>query len=417
MTFRSFAITCCTIAAFFMKASLALAVCTDFRGLWDDQDFRVWVVSQSGQNISGTLTTGCGDLSFSGDVGATGGSGVINLLIPQNCNGPGYYTSAYAPSTSWTANCDRVVLTFQDYTPQGQLTGSPYYSDSISYATGETSGNSIVFPDWAASAYVWKATATTTASNRAFVGRAFFEADNTSGPNDNCWWSGLPLSLRYDSLNKGAGGPYPNINDWLTLDSTNSWNDQVGWGDTYWVTYYRQNSPTVAANGTCRAIVGQLVDMVSDWGGGLWGYRGYKANTHVITIWNSSASTYAAGKAGSDDWHFGSQRDIPVKKKFWPVLDPPNNLTFGTVTATSVQFSWTATAGDGDGFNIWRSTDGVNYVNYAVSATASYTDTGVVSGQRYFYYVRARLGPRNGSAGTTGPVTGPESTSISTTTP
>jgi hypothetical protein len=401
-----------------MKASLALAVCTDFGGLWDDQDYRVWITNQSGQNFTGTLSTGCGGLAFSGDVGASGGSGVINLLIPDNCLGPGYYTSAYAPSNAWSANCDRVVLTFQDYDPQGQLFGGPYYSDSISYATGEVSSTSVVVPDWFNSNYVWKATATTSANGRSFQGRSFFEADNTSSPDDNCWWSGLPTTLRYDSLNKGGGGPYPNINQWLALDAGNSWNDRVGWGDVYWVTYYRQNSPTFTANGSCRAIVGQIVEMVADWGGGLWGYRGYKANTHVITIWNANGdAAYLAGKQGSDDWHFGSERDAQVRKKFWPVLDPPTNLTFGSVTATSVQFSWTSTAGDGDGFDVWRSTDGVNYGSYAVSSTTSYTDTGVTSGQQYFYYVRARLSAGTGSAGATGPVTGPHSDAISTTTP
>jgi hypothetical protein len=36
MTCRSILVPCFGLAAFFMKASLALAVCTDFRGLWDD---------------------------------------------------------------------------------------------------------------------------------------------------------------------------------------------------------------------------------------------------------------------------------------------------------------------------------------------------------------------------------------------
>jgi hypothetical protein len=409
---------CFAVASFFMKAPLALAECTDFGGVWDDQEFRIWTVSQSGQTFTGTLATGCGDLSFSGDVGS-GGSGVINLLIPNNCIGSGSYTSAYAPSTAWSTNCDRVLLTFQDYTPDGQLLGDPYNSDSISYATGEVSSTSAVFPDWVGANYRWKATATTSATGRAFQGRSFFEADNTSSPDDNCWWSGLPLSLRYDSLNKGGGGPYPNIDNWLPLDASNSWTDSVGWGDNlYSVTYYRQNSPTFMTNGSCRAIVGQIVNMVADWGGGLWGYRAYKQNTHVITIWNASGdAAYLAGKQGSDDWHFGSGRDGQVRKKFWPVLDPPSNLAFGSVTSTSVQFSWTSTAGDGDGFNIWRSTDGVSYVDYAVSSTTSYTDTAVTSGQQYFYYVRARLGPGNGAQGVTGPVTGPPSDTISTTTP
>jgi hypothetical protein len=417
MKSQSTCVMCLAVAGLFMKTSSAWAECTAFGGLWDDQDYRVWLVSQSGQNFTGTLTTGCGDLSFSGDVGS-GGSGVINLVIPENCIGPGYYTSAYAPSTEWSTNCDRVRLTFQDYDPQGQLLGGPYYSDSISYATGEVTSTSVVFPDWVNANYIWRATATTSANGRSFQGRSFFEADNTGSPDDNCWWSGLPVSLRYDSLNKGGGGPYPNINNWLPLDGASAWNDRVGWGDLYWVTYYRQNSPTFMANASCSASVRQIVNMVADWGGGLWGYRAYKQNSHVITIWNANGDTaYVAGRQGSDDWHIGSVRDLQVRKKFWPVLDSPTNLAFASVTATSIQITWTSSAGDGDGFNIWRSTNGVNYVDYAVSSTTSYTDTAVTSGQQYFYYVRARLSPANGNAGATLPVTGPPSDPISTTTP
>lgn len=417
MKVRSFSFTCFALVGFFVQASSASADCTDFRGLWDDQDFRVWTVSPpSGGNFTGVVETGCGPHSFSGNVGG-GGSGVINLFIPDSCQGPGYYSSAFAPSGAWTAHCDQVVLTILDYDPQGQQIGAPYSATLITYAESETSNTSVFFPDWIGSSYVWKATATTTAIGRSFGGRSFFEADNTSAPDDNCWWSGLPTSLRYDSLNKGGGGPFPNINNWLTLDAANSWNDKVGWGDVYWVTYYRQNSPTVAASGTCRAIVGQTVDMVSDWGGGLWGYRPYKNNSHVITIWNANDATYSAGRQGSNDWHFGSARDAQVRTKFWPILDSPTNLAFGSVTSTSIQFSWTGTPGDGDGFSIWRSTDGVNYAAYATSSTASYTDTGVTSGQRYYYYVRARLSGGNGAVGPTGAVNGPHSDAISTTTP
>jgi hypothetical protein len=183
-------------------------------------------------------------------------------------------------------------------------------------------------------------------------------------------------------------------------------------------TISRPSARTLPRCGTARGSRDLSSKNSATWGGGLWFYQPYKDNTQSFTIWNANGdAAYAAGQQGSDDWHFGSERGGQVRKKFWPVLDAPTNLTFGNVTATSVQFSWTSTTGDGDGFDIWRSTDGVNFVDYAVSSTASYTDTGVTSGQQYFYYVRARLSGGNGNAGPTGPVTGPASATISTTTP
>ncbi len=165
--------------------------------------------------------------------------------------------------------------------------------------------------------------------------------------------------------------------------------------------------------------------MIANWGGGNWVSRFYRDNTHVLTIWwdtshpNNDFDYWDGRNEVTQDWHVGSHRGGQAKTKFWPVLDPPTNVSFGTVTSTSIQVAWALPAGDGNQYDIWRSTDGANYTDYTPSELTgnSYTDTGVSSGNHYWYCVRSQLYQGSGELGTLGPVTGPCSSAIDTTAP
>jgi hypothetical protein len=285
-----------------------------------------------------------------------------------------------ANSNSWSSNCDEVLLHWQGF----DSLGDPAYSGDIlgkTYADAETSNSSQVSPAWdEGTAYAWMATALTTQANgRTFSGRYFFEADNTPSPQDNCWFQGLSTSIRYDSLNKGFGGPYPNINNWGTLDSNSSWDDYVGWTQ-YYAHWYRFNNSTLLNGGACDATVGQLVGMVAEWPGVGWLYRYYSDNVHVITInstdTNNNWATYWLGLNNTtDDWKIESQRQNQARKNLWPRLDNVTNFSAAPGTnSILLSFVHSANAPDATHLEVFRdgiSGGGAAYSICAVKSTAS----------------------------------------------
>lgn len=428
---RSLLFTCLGVFSIAVTQVSNVWACTAFGGstVWDDDAGHVWSVGQSGSTLSGTETFSCG----TGTIDSSN-STIFSGSITMKVNHPGGCSTAYTwfYTSSWTSNCDQVSLNYYEYDSFNNLVDSGTFV-LITYPYDESSGTSTY--SWIGTGYGWAATALSGgASGRHFYSRAFYEADNTGSPNDNCWFSGISTNYRADSLNKGnvnpdgTIGPYPNVNDWgvLTLDGTDSWYDKVGW-NPWFVTYYRQNSSNLISNGTCTATIGQRVYMVANWGGGLWASRYYRDNTHIWTIWWDTSHPnndfdYWDGRNGfTNDWHVGSSRGGQSQTKLWPLLDPPTSLSFGTVTSSSVQVNWSAIAGDGNQYDIWRSTDGSNFTDYTGSGVAgtSYTDSGVSSGQHYWYCVRSQLSQGSGGfgIGTLGLVAGPCSTAIDTVTP
>jgi hypothetical protein len=157
------------------------------------------------------------------------------------------------------------------------------------------------------------------------------------------------------------------------------------------------------------------MNLISEWldTEGTYGWRPYKDNTHVSTIWwdvshPSNDFDYWDGRNGTtDDWHEGAQRDSLSRKQLWPLLDPPTNLNFTSVTSTSITFTWSGNFGDGNRWRIWRSTDTLNWGSYSTSTSNSFTDFAVSSGNRYWYCVRAEHQPNPGPLGPPGPQAGP----------
>ena len=68
----------------------------------------------------------------------------------------------------------------------------------------------------------------------------------------------------------------------------------------------------------------------------------------------------------------------------------PTNLIATTVSTTQIDLVWTNTATNQTGFNIDRSTDGVNFTPLATNVVStSYVDSNLTPGQTYYYQVRA----------------------------
>jgi len=422
-------------------AQASAIACTTFGGgpVWDDQNGHVWTVGQSGTSLYGTEANlySCGTGSID-----TSNSTIFSGSITMKVNYPTGCSLAYAwfYTSSWSSNCDQLTLTYYEYDWQynqrssGALTLITYPSDESSTTMSWTT-----FPAY----HRWTATALSGGiTDRHFANRFFYEENIPITPSDNCWWSGISDTYRYDSLCKncvnpdGSTGPYPNQNTWQTshyadaqlgsnvyASGPDAWNDKIGWGP-WWTTYHRQNSPNLISNGVCTAQVQQRMQMIANWGGGLFTHRPYRDNTHTITIWwnvnlpNDDFGYWNGRNGSTNDWHIGSNRTNQASTTtFWPILDPPTNLQFVSVQSNAIALSWTATPGDWTRFAIWRSTDGANYAYYDWANLTAYTDNGVSSGNHYWYCVREQNTVGGGPLGTPDPTSGPCSNGIDTTTP
>ena len=69
----------------------------------------------------------------------------------------------------------------------------------------------------------------------------------------------------------------------------------------------------------------------------------------------------------------------------------PSNLTTTASSATSISLAWQDNSTNETGFKIDRSTDGVNFslLTTTLANVTSFTDSGLISGDKYYYRVRA----------------------------
>ena len=72
----------------------------------------------------------------------------------------------------------------------------------------------------------------------------------------------------------------------------------------------------------------------------------------------------------------------------------PSNLTLSSTTKKKIRLNWTDNSNNETGFKIERSTDGVNFTQIVTVAanTITYQNTGLTSGVRYYYRLRATNG-------------------------
>ena len=68
---------------------------------------------------------------------------------------------------------------------------------------------------------------------------------------------------------------------------------------------------------------------------------------------------------------------------------PPTSLVVTGVTNSTVSLSWVASVTQGVTYNLYRNN---NFLNTGSIVSTSYTDTGLLSGTLYTYYVRSAIG-------------------------
>ncbi|MGA2230265.1 MAG: C2 family cysteine protease [Tepidisphaeraceae bacterium] len=109
---------------------------------------------------------------------------------------------------------------------------------------------------------------------------------------------------------------------------------------------------------------------------------------------------------------FKGQKTSPasnVAKAITPLV-PVSNLSATATGPTSVQLNWTDNDRLATGYNVLRSTDGINFtriVKLTGTAAASYLDTTVLSGQAYEYEVKAINATTTAAASTPASATTP----------
>jgi|GEM_PF-1300837 len=75
----------------------------------------------------------------------------------------------------------------------------------------------------------------------------------------------------------------------------------------------------------------------------------------------------------------------------YTALAAPSSLSAGSTTASTTKLAWTDNSSNETGFNVERSTDGINFTGIASTSanTVSYSDTGLTASTTYYYRVRA----------------------------
>jgi len=96
---------------------------------------------------------------------------------------------------------------------------------------------------------------------------------------------------------------------------------------------------------------------------------------------------YATNSGGlSSSYASGNESTLPLPP------DAPGNLTFGTVTSSSIELNWSDNSDNEDGFRIYRSTSiGGDYspVGTTTAEATSFNNTGLTSNTTYYYRVYA----------------------------
>lgn len=71
------------------------------------------------------------------------------------------------------------------------------------------------------------------------------------------------------------------------------------------------------------------------------------------------------------------------------ILPSPTNLSASEDGLGAIALSWVDESDNEDGFDIYRSTDGTSFTNITTvpPGTTSYTDTGLLGGEKYYYYI------------------------------
>jgi hypothetical protein len=211
--------------------------------------------------------------------------------------------------------------------------------------------------------------------------------DSLSGGNSN------PAGIATDAAGNVYAAGYSS-HHWTVRESTNggsSWttvDDFIGTFSTYATAIARDASGNMVVAGWTYDNTGDEIAMVRTNAGGSWrtldsyGYPAGNAYYSAVAA-DSVGNLYAGGEmfdnAGTvDNWMIRSQPAAPT------------GLIATTLSASEVNLSWTNAAGaDATGFEIFRSTDGVNFsaIGTTDANTTIFGDNSLSAGTTYYYYV------------------------------
>lgn len=107
------------------------------------------------------------------------------------------------------------------------------------------------------------------------------------------------------------------------------------------------------------------------------------AGTHTLRI--AYDTNGSSGRVGSLNWF------QLVNTSVAPVPAAPSGLAASAVSTSQINLSWVNNANNQTGFQIDRSTDGVNFVTLTTvgAAVTTYNNTGLAAGTTYYYRVEA----------------------------
>lgn len=152
------------------------------------------------------------------------------------------------------------------------------------------------------------------------------------------------------------------------------------------------------ASGSTAGTVGQVLTIATT--------PTYSATATSFTSTSFPASSAMANLHSTSD---GSRTVFTFTPPAAPAA--PTNLTFSAITASSITLNWVDNAPDESGYQIFRSTDGVNFtlVGTVPANTVSTTVSGLMGGTNYFFRVIAFT-----EGGGSAPLTGSQATNNGT---
>ena len=115
-----------------------------------------------------------------------------------------------------------------------------------------------------------------------------------------------------------------------------------------------------------------------------------KTYIYKVAAWSTDGESFSAPGYGTTAT---TSATLHIGNSWVQTPNTPGGTWFGNVTSSSLTVGWSDPNTNQQGFNVYRSSDGINYSKIAtVSAgTTSYSDTGLTAGTNYYYRIGAYM--------------------------